>query len=84
MAWLRFLWRVTSGYRLRPWRSPLLAWRIETYSGLPAERIGFRDFWSFCWRERGELSHFLVWTQQMSLHRRHDRHPPQSAQSGPD
>ncbi len=33
---LRFLWRATRGYRLRPWRSPYLRWRIETYWGTPA------------------------------------------------
>jgi hypothetical protein len=63
-AW-RFLWTATSGYRLRPWRSPYLRWRIETYSGLHAEDIGFADFWRFLWRERGRLVRFLGWTGEM-------------------
>ena len=29
---------LTRGYRLRPWRSPYLRWRIETYWGLHADR----------------------------------------------
>ena len=37
---ISFLWKSTRGYRLRPWDSPYLRWRIETYWGLHAERIG--------------------------------------------
>lgn len=83
MAWLRFLWRVTRRHRLTPWRSPLLTWRIETYSGIPAEQITLGRFCRFCWGERAELRRFLAWTQEMSGHRRHDRHPGQSAEAGP-
>jgi hypothetical protein len=59
-----FLWRVTRGYRLCPWRSPYLRWRIETYSGLHAEKITARDFFGFCWRERRELWRYLQWVSK--------------------
>jgi len=36
---LGFLWRAAGKNRLRPWRSPYLRWRIETYWGLHADRI---------------------------------------------
>jgi hypothetical protein len=62
---LRFLWRATRGHRLRPWRSPFLRWRIETFSGLPASEIGFADFWRFVWQRRGDLRRFLDWTERM-------------------
>ncbi|HYL37252.1 MAG TPA: hypothetical protein VEV17_15145 [Bryobacteraceae bacterium] len=62
---LRSLWRATRGYRLRPWRSPYLRWRIETYWGTPAEQISFRDFWRFAWRHRLELRRFLKWAARM-------------------
>lgn len=65
LARLRFLWTATAGYRLRPWRSPYLRWRIETYSGMRAEEIGFRQFWRFVWRERGRLWRFLTWVAEM-------------------
>ena len=52
---LRFLWRATRGYRLRPWRSPYLRWRMETYWGIPAEKIAFADFWRFAWEHRADL-----------------------------
>lgn len=62
---LPFLWRATRGYRLRPWRSPYLRWRIETWWGTPAEEIGFGDFWTFVWRHRADLLRFLRWAEHM-------------------
>ena len=55
----RILWRLTRGYRLRPWRSAYLRWRIETYWGLHAEDITFGQFWRFAWLERRELLRYL-------------------------
>jgi hypothetical protein len=62
---LRFLWRATRGYRLRPWLSPFLRWRMETYWGTPAEEIAFADFWRFVWHRREDLTRFLRWAEQM-------------------
>jgi hypothetical protein len=62
---IRFLWNATRGHRLRPWRSDYLRWRIETYSGLHAESIGFAEFARFLWQEKGRLLHFLAWTGQL-------------------
>jgi hypothetical protein len=66
---LGVLWRLSKGYRLCPWRSPYLRWRIETYSGLHAEHIGARDFWRFAWTNRRELMRFLAWAERMEAHR---------------
>jgi hypothetical protein len=63
---LRFLWNASHGYRFRPWKSPYLRWRIETYAGLPAESITPRDFWQFVWRERRELLQYLRWVRANS------------------
>jgi hypothetical protein len=62
---IRFVWTATRGHRLAPWRSPYLRWRIETYSGLKMEEVGFFQFWVFLWRERHELARFLQWTATM-------------------
>ncbi|MCS6953311.1 MAG: hypothetical protein RMK57_07500 [Bryobacterales bacterium] len=62
---LRFLWIATRGYRLRPWRSPYLRWRIETYWGIPAESLDFRDFWHFLWSRRRDVLRFLAWTRHL-------------------
>lgn len=62
---LAYLWRASRGYRLRPWRSPYLRWRIETYWGLEADSIGAADFWRFLWRRRRDLLRFLRWAESM-------------------
>ncbi len=61
-ASLRFLWNATRGYRLRPWRSPYLRWRVETYSGQRAEALTAKSVASFVWASRWELLSFLRWT----------------------
>ncbi len=63
---LRIMWRLTRGYRLRPWRSPYLRWRIETYWGIPAGSIDFRRFCEFAWRRRRDLVRYLRWAERMT------------------
>jgi hypothetical protein len=60
-----WLWRAAAGHRWRPWRSPYLRWRIETYWGLEAERITPAEFRAFLWRHRRELFRFLQWASRM-------------------
>ncbi len=55
------LWSLSRGYRLCPWRSPYLLWRIETYSGLHADQITFATFWRFTFHHRRELTRYLHW-----------------------
>ena len=59
------VWRASRGHRLRPWNSPYLRWRIETYWGLPAETITPATFRRFVWRHRSELLRFLDWAARM-------------------
>jgi len=61
---LRLCWRLTRGYRLTPWRSPYLRWRIETYWGLHAGRITPADFWRFTWQRRADLLRYLHWADR--------------------
>jgi hypothetical protein len=63
---LRAWWRLTRGYRLTPWRSPYLRWRMETYWGLHADQIGFGDFWRFAWQRRGDLRRYFKWAERMN------------------
>jgi hypothetical protein len=58
---IRLLWRLSRGYRLRPWRSPYLRWRMETYWGLHAEHISFQEFWTFVWQHRLDLLRYARW-----------------------
>ena len=62
---LPYFWQATRGYRLRPWRSPYLRWRIETYWGTPAEEIGPKEFWGFVWGRRQDFMRFLHWVDRM-------------------
>jgi len=62
---LRFIWNATRGDRLTPWRSKFLRWRVETYSGKPAETLTAKDVFSFVWNSRWELLSFLAWTSQL-------------------
>jgi hypothetical protein len=63
---LRFLLLAPSGHWLAPWKSPYLRWRIETYSGMKAEQITFRDFTGFLWKERRNLLRYLRWVGRNS------------------
>ncbi|MEZ2345972.1 hypothetical protein [Terriglobus sp. RCC_193] len=65
MGALSFLWNSTRGARLRPWRSPYLLWRIETYSGMHAEEIGAKDVMRFLWQEKWQFLRFLRWTEEI-------------------
>ena len=56
---IRFLWIASRGYRLRPWESPYLRWRIETYAGIPADSITREIFLQFVWTERRSLWQYL-------------------------
>lgn len=62
---IRFLWIASRGYRLRPWNSPYLRWRIETYAGIPAESINRDIFLRFVWAERRSLFQYLRWVGRM-------------------
>jgi hypothetical protein len=62
---LRFVWCATRGNRLRPWRSPYLRWRVETYSGKRADTLRIRDFWELMWSEKKQFLRFLGWVGEM-------------------
>jgi hypothetical protein len=63
---LKVMWRLTRGYRLQPWRSPYLRWRIETYQGWHADEITFGRFWGFVWRQRRNLLRYARWAAEMA------------------
>jgi hypothetical protein len=61
---LRYYWMVAKGYRLRPWRSPYLQWRMETFFGPQAEGLDARKFFRLMWRERTRMMRFVIWADQ--------------------
>lgn len=70
LAPLLFAWNALRRYWLRPWRSPYLRWRIETYSGIPAETIDAGIFWKFVISEKSRLIRFLLWTAELESYKR--------------
>jgi hypothetical protein len=61
---LRYYWMVAKGYRLRPWQSPYLKWRMETFFGAGAENLDARKFFSLMWRERERMKRFAAWAAE--------------------
>ena len=56
-----YYWTASRGFRLRPWKSPYLRWRMETFFGPEAEPPGPSRFFALLWRERRRLREFLAW-----------------------
>jgi len=65
-AALRAAFRLTKGYRLAPWKSPYLRWRIETWSGIEADSITPRQFIEFVWAHRRDFMRYLRWAAAKS------------------
>jgi len=72
---LRYYWRAAKGHRLRPWRSPYLRWRMETFFGIHAEQLTRQEFFRLLWQNRRRLTGFLRWTEEME-ERQHNPRPP--------
>ena len=61
---LRHYWMVAKGYRLRPWRSPYLQWRMETFFGPEADELDARKFLHLMWCERRRMKSFITWAAE--------------------
>jgi hypothetical protein len=58
---LHYYWIISRGYRLCPWRSPYIQWRLETFFGSEAADLTAGKFFRLLWRERARLEPFLEW-----------------------
>jgi hypothetical protein len=63
-AALRYYWMTAKGYRLRPWRSPYIRWRMETFFGPKAEPLGPLRLALLMWQERRRMREFIVWADK--------------------
>lgn len=66
---LRYYWITAKGYRLRPWKSPYIQWRLETFYGKDAANLDADKFFDLMWRERARMRRFLAWVAE----RRHEQ-----------
>jgi hypothetical protein len=61
---VRYYWITTKGYRLRPWASPYIRWRMETFYGAQAEGLDARKFCRILWRDRARMRRFIAWVSE--------------------
>jgi hypothetical protein len=60
---LRYYWIIAKGYRLQPWKSPYLRWRLETFFGKDAASLDALATLQLLWRERARIRSFLKWVE---------------------
>ena len=60
---LRYYWITSKGYRLCPWKSPYIQWRLETFYGKDAADLDFGKFVHLMWREHSRTERFLEWVK---------------------
>ena len=68
---IRYYWVTAKGYRLRPWKSPYIRWRLETFFGKEAEDVDARRFFQLLWRQRRQLHRFLEWAEERRREQKH-------------
>jgi len=61
---LRYYWITARGYRLHPWDSPYLRWRLETFLGKEAENITASQFLKIFWKYRHQMQDFADWAAE--------------------
>ena len=61
---LRYYWIAAKGYRLNPWKSPYLGWRLETFLGPEAAGMDAGKFFRLAWKYRGQLEQFIEWAAE--------------------
>jgi hypothetical protein len=71
---LHYYWTAARGYRLRPWNSPYLRWRFETFLGKEAENMNARKFLHLSWKYRAEMEKFVNWATVRRRVQRGSRH----------
>lgn len=71
---LRYYWNVARGYRFKPWKSPYLRWRFETFLGPEAKNLDARKFLRLSWKYRANMVSFVDWAAERRSVQRHIRH----------
>lgn len=61
---LSYYWMAARGYRLRPWDSPYLKWRLETFLGKEAENLSAGAFLRTLWKYRQNMQNFVDWAAE--------------------
>jgi hypothetical protein len=70
---LHYYWNVARGYRLKPWKSPYLRWRFETFLGKEAVNMDVKKFFHLSWKYRASMLSFVDWAAERRRVQRHIR-----------
>jgi len=70
---LRYYWIAARGYRLHPWDSPYLRWRLETFLGKAAESPNPSQFLKILWKYRHQMQNFVDWAAERRRVQAHSR-----------
>lgn len=73
---LSYYWIAARGYRVRPWASPYLRWRLETFLGGEAENPSPAQFLKILWKYRHEMQNFVDWAAERRRVQAASRLPP--------
>jgi hypothetical protein len=66
----KFYWLASRGYRFRPWESPYIRWRLETFLGKEATHLDAKKFLQLSWKYRNNLNSFADWAAERRRARR--------------
>ena len=61
---LSYYWNAARGYRLKPWKSPYMRWRFETFLGEEAADLTARKFFHLTWKHREHMERFVDWAAE--------------------
>src|SRR2546426_9503589 len=61
---LRYYWTVARGYRFKPWKSPYMRWRFETFLGKEATNMTAGKFFQLAWKYREHMERFVDWAAE--------------------
>jgi len=61
---VQYYWNAARGYRLRPWKSPYLRWRFETFLGKEAADLNASKFLHLAWKYREQMERFVDWAAE--------------------
>jgi hypothetical protein len=69
---LSYYWSAARGYRFKPWKSPYMCWRFETFLGKEAADMTPRKFFHLAWKYREHMERFVDWAaERRRFQRRH-------------
>src|SRR5260370_17177642 len=71
---LQYYWNAARGYRFKPWESPYVRWRFETFLGKEAADLTAGKFFHLAWKYRDHMQRFVDWPPE-----RNRFHPPRPA-----